>query len=604
MKHIAILDFGSQYTHLIARTIRELNVCTEIYPHNTPAKELKNKAEAIILSGGPQSVYGKASIKIDPKIFELNMPILGLCYGHQLIADMLGGEVKPGKVREFGRAKLHTKGKSPLFQNLKKTTQVWMSHGDSVTKLPEGFKAVGSTKDCAITAMANDQRRIYGLQFHPEVDHTLEGKTIFENFVLKITAAPQDWKVENIVDDLLDKIKKQARGKKVFVLASGGVDSNVCFTLLTKALGEKRVKGLYIDTGFMRFEESQEIIRNYEKLGLHNLETVDAGKLFYKRLQGIVEPEEKRNIIGKTFLDVKDKVSKKLKLNNKEWLLGQGTIYPDTIESGGTKHADKIKTHHNRVDAIQKMIDKGLVIEPLVEFYKHEVREIGTKLGLPQELIDRHPFPGPGLAIRCLCHNPEKKDPGFPSVKRKVSVFMKQYQTINHALLPLKSVGVQGDNRTYAHPLAVWGETNWNKLDKFASSVTNTIHGINRVILLLNTTAKKPAFFQPNKLSDLNQERIATLQEIDHIVMNIIKENSLYNEIWQFPVVLIPITDKDGRESIVLRPFNTRDVMTFTFYQMQKKIVKKITEAILATGKISYVFYDITNKPPGTTEWE
>ncbi|MDD4333335.1 MAG: glutamine-hydrolyzing GMP synthase [Patescibacteria group bacterium] len=599
--HIAILDFGSQYTHLIARNIRELNVLAKIYPHDASASELEN-ASGIILSGGPQSVYDKNSIKVDQKIFKLGVPLLGLCYGHQLIAHLLGGRVKPGRVREYGRANLFLKGSTPLFKNIRKKTEVWMSHGDSVIKVPKNFIISGSTPNCPVTAMADNINHIYGLQFHPEVDHTREGKKIIENFVINICCAEKNWEIKDLLAHIMEKIKKQVGDKKVFVLVSGGVDSNVSFALLSKALGKERVKGLYIDTGFMRKNESAQIIKSFKKIGFDNLEIVDAGQTFFKNLKQICDPEEKRKIIGQTFLDIKDEVCEKLNLKN--WLLGQGTIYPDTIESGGTKNADKIKTHHNRVAAIQKMIDQGLVVEPLVDFYKYEVRQIGRLLKLPKNLIERHPFPGPGLAIRALCFEEKNAKNNIQKTQNKITKFYKNnYTKIFQKLLPIKSVGVQGDNRTYAHPLAVWGENNWEKLDKISVATTNSIHEVNRVVLLLNPD-KNNNFVSPSEKLDLSPERINILREIDAIVTkNIIKAN-LYNDIWQFPVVLIPITDGSGKESIVLRPVNTRDAMTLNFYQMKKSILKKITREILATKKISYIFYDITNKPPGTTEWE
>lgn len=600
--HIAILDFGSQYTHLIARNIREQNVKAEIYPHNVKSKEL-SQAWGIVISGGPQSVGKKNSLTIDPKILKLGLPVLGLCYGHQLIAHSLGGKVRKGKIREYGKAKLKRTKNSPLLKDLDIKTQVWMSHGDTVTKTPNGFSIIGSTDDCLAAAMANEEKNIYGLQFHPEVDHTSDNGKIIKNFIIDICKAEKNWEIKDIVKHLIEKIKKQARGRKVFVLVSGGVDSNVSFSLLTKALGEKRVKGLYIDTGFMRYKESNEIIRNFKKAGFNNLEIVDASETFFRRLVDVSEPEEKRHIIGQTFIDVKEKVSKDLGLDPKHWLLGQGTIYPDTIESGDTKNSDKIKTHHNRVDAISKLIEKGLVIEPLVDFYKYEVRMVGKILDLPPELIDRHPFPGPGLAIRCLCIKNKKISENLDSPNKKIKKILKDYKKLKYEVLPLKSVGVQGDNRTYAHPLVIWNESNWNTMDKISVLSTNSLREINRVVLLLNPKEKN-TFQVPKKDFFLTRNRIETLKIVDDIVSKHIKKSGLYNKIWQFPVVLVPISDKTGKESVVLRPVNTRDAMTLDFYRIPKNILKKITEDIVATKKISHVFYDITNKPPGTTEWE
>jgi GMP synthase (glutamine-hydrolysing) len=603
MKHIAILDFGSQYTHLITKRIREFNCLAKIYPSDVDARKLKD-AVGIILSGGPQSVFDKESPKPDEKIFKMGLPILGLCYGHQYLAHYFGGKVESGKHQEYGPADLLVKENSNILKNIKKKSKVWMSHGDAVTTLPNNFKIIGTTKNCPIAAMANEKENIFGIQFHPEVDHSEEGQTIIKNFVLNICQTKQNWKINNVVSEIKKTIKKQVGKKKVLVLVSGGVDSNVAFTLLTKTLGKKRVTGLYIDTGFMRQNESAKIVRNYKKIGLDNLEVIDASEYFYEKLKNVFDPEEKRNIIGKAFLHTKEIATKELKLDAREWMLGQGTIYPDIIESGGTKNADKIKTHHNRVDAIEEMIARGMVIEPLADFYKFEVRLIGKLLGLPKSLVDRHPFPGPGLAIRCLCWNQKSLDNNLKNKEKKVKQYCrKYYPNIKNKLLPIKSVGVQGDNRTYAHPLIVWGETNWKKLNSFSNGTTNSLSNVNRVLLHLNPS-DKPRFKEVSENLFLTPERINILRQIDDIVMKFIRREKLYNKIWQVPTVLIPITDKSGKESIVLRPIITRDAMTLHFAKINKRLLKKLTKEILATGNVSNVFYDITNKPPGTIEWE
>lgn len=605
MKHIAILDFGSQYTHLIARNIRDFKVLAKIYPADSREIDLESdEILGIILSGGPQSVYKKESLKIDPGILALNKPILGLCYGHQLLAQSLNGQVKKGKVREYGPATLNIKLKSFLFKSVKRKTKVWMSHGDSVAKLPPGFKSIASTEHCPVAAMENPKKRIYGLQFHPEVQHTEEGGKILENFVFSICRAEKNWNIKNIISSIIKNVKKQVKNKKVFVLVSGGVDSSVAFALLTKALGKKRVLGLYIDSGFMRKNESQEIIKSFAQAGFTNFTTIDYGESFFAKLKNIYDPEIKRLIIGQTFLEAKKAAAYKVGLKDSNWLLGQGTIYPDTIESGGTKHADKIKTHHNRIDEIQKMVEKGLVVEPLKDFYKDEVREIGKLLKLPPKLIKRHPFPGPGLAIRCLCFEKDKNNVKLTRERKKVTQFMKiKFSKVDYELLSVKSVGVQGDNRTYAHPLAVWGEKNWKKLDHIATLTANSLREANRVILLLNPK-KENKFLLPANSLFLMRERIGLLREIDDIVTRIIKKHKIYDDIWQFPVVLVPILNEEGKESIVLRPFWSRDAMTTNFYQMKKNVLDEIIAKIKSTNKISHIFYDVTNKPPGTIEWE
>ena len=620
MNHIAILDFGSQYTHLIARRIRELEVLAKIYPTDTAADKLPKDIAGIVLSGGPQSVYDKESPQIDEEIFNLGLPILGLCYGHQLMAHTLGGEVKAGKIKEYGQAKLKIENQSPIFKKIKTSSTVWMSHGDSVSKLPKEFITTGTTNDCDIAAMANFEKNFYGLQFHPEVHHTEQGLEILNNFVFDVCKTEKNWKIENIIDDLILKIKKQVANKKVFLLVSGGVDSSVAFALLTKAIGAKKVYGLYIDTGFMRLNESGEIQKFMKKAGFDNLHVHDASETFYERLKDVSDPEQKRKIIGQTFLDTKDEVAEKLNLDPNKWILAQGTIYPDTIETGGTKHADTIKTHHNRVDAIQKLIDQGKVIEPIVDFYKDEVREIGTLLGLPKKIINRHPFPGPGLAIRILCH--ENSDSSLNPNLSKPSPQPLSLKGGGIFVLPIKSVGVQGDNRTYANPLVIVNDSDWDELDKTSSKITNSTKEINRVLLLLNpkkssayveasSSAKATAdktkdrskFNFPIKSKTLTQDRIALLQKIDDIVMQEITKAGLYDKIWQFATVLIPIGDKH-HESIVLRPVVSKEAMTANFFHMPKHTLKSITKKILAKNKIDYVFYDITNKPPGTIEWE
>lgn len=604
MQHIAVLDFGSQYTHLITRRIRELNVLATLYPHDVAAADLRNRdVVGIILSGGPQSVYDADGLTVDPDIFTLGTPILGICYGHQLTAKLLGGVVAAGATREYGRAQLSHDGQESILKGTKNQTTVWMSHGDTVTQLPPGFRAIGSTADCPVAAMANDERRIYGIQFHPEVRHSEEGMTILANFVLRTCNAAPNWRIDDVVEDSIAAIKKTAGDKNVFVLVSGGVDSSVAFALLTRALGSERVRGLYIDTGFMRKDESAEIAAGFQDAGFNNLETFDASDIFYKRLHGIVAPEEKRTIIGQAFLDVKDNISKKLGLSPDEWLLGQGTIYPDTIETGGTKNADTIKTHHNRVDAIQKLITEGKVIEPLAQFYKDEVRHIGTLLGLPQKLIERHPFPGPGLAIRELCYDATQELPSIPAEERTKLAQLAGEAGMQSYILPVQSVGVQGDNRTYAHPVALWGIDAWNELDRVATHLTNSVAAVNRALLWCNPNDEAALETAELIPAALTRERTKLLQTIDALVHQRLRAAGHYHELWQFPVILLPF-GVNGQESVVLRPTVSQEAMTAHFAPLPHEFVQTITNDILATGRISFVFYDVTNKPPGTIEWE
>lgn len=401
MKKITILDFGGQYAHLIGTRLRKLGTFSDIKDTDTSAEELANSS-GIILSGGPQSVYDPNSPSVDPMIFELGIPILGICYGHQLMNHLLGGKVEAGKVKEYGLAKINPNSDSPFLKNINSPSTVWMSHGDEVTQLADGFQLIASSEDCQNAAVANENRRFYGVQFHPEVTHSEQGNQLLANFI-KICGTEKTWDLSNYLETEIEKIKTKVADKKVFMLVSGGVDSTVAFALLEKALGQDKVYGLFVDTGLMRYKERDEVEASLKSIGFNNLHIEERGDDFIGALKGKTEPEEKRKIIGDMFLKIQQEVSERLELNPEKWLLGQGTIYPDTIETGGTKHADKIKTHHNRVEAIQKLIEEGKVIEPLSDLYKDEVRAIGEMLGLPHAMVWRHPFPGPGLGVRILC---------------------------------------------------------------------------------------------------------------------------------------------------------------------------------------------------------
>jgi GMP synthase (glutamine-hydrolysing) len=609
MDKIAVLDFGGQYAHLIANRIRRYGVYSEIFEGDISSEELKNH-KGIILSGGPASVNLPDSIKCDPKIFELGVPILGICYGHQLIAHMLGGQVSKGEVREYGKAVLNVLDKRGIFAGLDDEETVWMSHFDVVSKLPEGFKVTGDTEDCNLSSMANFERNIYGIQFHPEVTHSEKGEQVLQNF-LELTKAEKHWNMDLYLEQISEQIKEQVGDKKVFLMISGGVDSSVTFLLLAKVLGAERVYGLLVDTGFMRLNEIEKVSESLKDLGVTNLRVFDAKEQYFKALEGVVEPEEKRKIIGKLFLDVQKEVSAELELNPEEWLLGQGTIYPDTIESGGTKNAHTIKTHHNRVEEIAKLIEQGRVIEPIASLYKDEVRELGRKLGLRADMVERHPFPGPGLAIRALCSDGSLTSSSFAEVEKEVNKFIFEmgFTNLRGRVLPVKSVGVQGDERTYAHPLALFDKEDklenidFEKLDKLSTAITNHFPEINRVILGVISDGEDNI---ENYKCDLNPERIAVLQAADHAVSEFCEAEGLNKEIWQFPTVLLPVSEdlQDAKESVVLRPVESKEAMTANFYRMKEDKLNDLVEKIIAIEEIDLVFYDLTNKPPGTIEWE
>lgn len=599
---IAVVDFGSQYAHLIANRIRRLNVYSEILLPETPINVFK-KYKGIILSGGPQSVYAKDAPSIDPRIFDLGIPILGLCYGHQLITHLLGGEVRQGRAKEYGLATLQLlqKGsKNMIFAPFIKDPQVWMSHGDTVNKLPTGFIQVGQTADCPFAAIAHLNKKIYAMQFHIEVKHTPKGIEALDAF-LKLTKVKRTWSVEQYMQQKMAQIKSQIGLRNVFMLVSGGVDSTVAYVLLSKILGTDRVYGLFIDTGLLRKDEAKKTEQLLRKIGIKNFHVHNASREFLSRLKHSIDPEEKRSIIGKTFLKVQAMVAKRLTLNPADWMLGQGTIYPDTIESKGTKHADKIKTHHNRVPEILQMIKEDRIIEPLAELYKDEVRVLGTQLGLPKEAVWKHPFPGPGLGVRILCSNGKPiLPPNYISEERAIEKYLAPFG-LACAIAPIQSVGVGGDERSYKNPLFIWGKKrSMSELEKLSTYITNHFFVVNRVCLLSSKDSIKKMSVQRGFLSN---GRIALTQKLDDIVMTFAEKNKIMNKVWQFPTVLIPLTVNGiKKDAVVLRPICSDDVMTANFYKMPYPMLAKLTK--LLQPYVSAILLDITNKPPGTVEWE
>jgi GMP synthase (glutamine-hydrolysing) len=597
MDTIAVLDFGGQYTHLIANRIRRLGVFSEIVPCESDAGSLAGY-KGIILSGGPYCVLDPESPTVTPDIFDLGVPILGLCYGHQLAAKLLGGTVARGDAREYGTATLSFVGRGEIFQGLGSREQIWMSHGDTVEELPEGFEVLGSTPDCANAAVADPRRRIYGLQFHPEVTDTPNGMKMLENFVT-LCGCRREWSSEAFLRDIRDEIVRVCAGRKVFLLVSGGVDSAVAFSLLNEALGAERVLGLHIDNGLMRLGESGEIMAYMKAHGFDNLHVIDAGERFLSRLDGVADPEEKRRIIGTAFLDVKEEALNDLGLESEEWLLGQGTIYPDTIESAGTKHADRIKTHHNRVEVVLDLIDRGLVIEPLAQLYKDEVRALGETLGLPRTLLWRHPFPGPGLGVRVLCSGGDEA-PVEDGVVRDVAG-RASAAGYGSMVLPVRSVGVQGDGRTYAHPALLTGPRDWAALERLSTEITNAIRGVNRVVYGLEVAA--PAEYDLVE-SYLTKERLDKVRLVDDLVTRTLRATGEYETIWQMPVVLLPLVNKNGGECVVLRPIRSQEAMTVRFVPLSEKALERIVEGARRIEGIGDIFFDLTHKPPGTIEWE
>lgn len=607
---IVILDFGGQYAHLIARRVRSLGAYSDIRDPSTPAKDLKDAA-GIILSGGPQSVYDTVSVSADQKIFSLGVPVLGICYGLQWMTKALGGTVSAGNVKEYGHTEIRPVGGGGiLLKDISERCTVWMSHGDEASALPEGFQLTATSDSCAHAAFEDPRRKLFAVQFHPEVTHTEHGIEMLRRFVELCPATP--WSVEGYARRIGDEIVEQVKDRRVFMLVSGGVDSTVAFVLLNEVLGAHRVQGLLVDTGLMRKDEVKEIRAAFERLGVTNVRIEDASADFFHALEGVMDPEEKRRVIGDTFLAVQKRVSEELGLTGddvgalrlgsgqssprNDWMLGQGTIYPDTIETKGTKHADHIKTHHNRVPAVQEMIRKGLVVEPLKELYKDEVRALGEELGLPHELVARHPFPGPGLGVRILCA--EK-----PDVLTVDDVGIKRWGG-GWAVLPVKSVGVQGDGRTYRHALALFSKDSCalsEQLWRFATEIPNRRREFNRVLLCTSSAEVLPFTFTPGAIT---RARADLLREADAIVTEEMRRAGLYEKIWQFPVVLLPFGATPEGQSVVLRPVESQEAMTARAAALPQDVLQRMTQRIMELQGIDFVFYDLTSKPPATIEWE
>ena len=457
---ILILDFGSQYTQLIARRVRELGVYCEIFHHKSSLGAIKKfNPKGIILSGGPETVKQKGAPKVAEKVFELNIPILGICYGMQTIANQLGGKVELANKREFGHADLKLRNQAAgLFKGIsKKNISVWMSHGDHVSKLPNGFKSCGVTSNSPIAAFFNPSKKIYGLQFHPEVTHTPQGKIILKNFVREISNCKGLWTSKNIISRAINQIREEVGDQEVLLGLSGGVDSAVVAALLSKAIGDQ-LTCIFVDNGLLRLNEGDQVMKTFKgKFGI-KVKRANAGNQFLRDLKGKKDPEHKRKAIGKTFIDV---FLKEAKRNKKIKWLAQGTIYPDVIESAGTKNgsAHVIKSHHN-VGGLPSYLNLP-VIEPLKDLFKDEVRKIGLELGLPKEILFRHPFPGPGLGVRILG---EIKRPYIKILQSADDIFITElvnegyYDKVSQAFavfLPVKSVGVVGDSRRYEYVISL-----------------------------------------------------------------------------------------------------------------------------------------------------
>ncbi|MCL6097264.1 MAG: glutamine-hydrolyzing GMP synthase [Bacteroidetes bacterium] len=502
---ILILDFGSQYTQLIARRIRESKIYSEIHPHNYPLEKIKEELPTgIILSGGPMSVNDEGAPNISKEIFELGIPILGICYGLQLMSKHLSGKVEPAEDREYGKAHLEIIDDDLLLMGVKDGSVIWMSHGDYVTKLPDGFHLTAKTDNSPLCAISNPAKKIYGIQFHPEVTHTEFGKTILNNFLYEICGCSPDWTSESFITTTIEEVKKKVGGKKVICALSGGVDSSVAAVLMHKAIGDQLVC-IHVDHGMMRKNESAGIIKMFKENYNMRVDHVDVSELFLSKLKGVTEPEKKRKIIGNTFIEIFENEAKKF--SDAEFLV-QGTLYPDVIESVSVKGSSvTIKTHHNVGGLPDRMNLK--LIEPFRELFKDEVRAIGRELGLPEIFIKRHPFPGPGLAVRVLGEITKER---LEVLREADDIFINElhsakiYDNIWQAfvvLLPVQSVGVMGDARTYENVVALRAVTStdgmtadWYRfqpefLEAVSNKIIRSVRGVNRVVY--DISSKPPA---------------------------------------------------------------------------------------------------------------
>ncbi len=605
---IAIVDNGGQFAHLIATKVRNtVHVKTLIVLPSCSVEDLPEGLKGIILSGGPDSIHEEGSVRLNPDILGLDVPILGLCYGMHQIAIHYGGSVEGSDRKEYGFASLKRKD-DPIFRGIPQDDRVWMSHGDKVTVLPEGFMTIGSTPNCPVAAMSDIGRKRWGFQFHPEVEDTRHGTEMLSNFVLDICSARPDWTAESNLEEIIERIRMEAGGRKVLCLVSGGVDSTVVATLLNRALPEDSTYFIHVDTGLMRKDESRMVEQALREQGLGNLKVVDASRRYLDALKGVVEPEEKRKIIGRLFIDIINDEASAAREN--DWVLAQGTLYPDTIESGGTMNADVIKTHHNRVDVIMEMISEGRVMEPVKELYKAEVRQVGEMLGLPRDLVHRHPFPGPGLGIRALCQDRALIDSNLeaagniqPQVLKRMDEDDWAGSRLKGLVLPVLSVGVKGDARSYEHPVALWlndSELDWKELKFFSTRLINDCRGINRCVLMFSPRTLKP----PTPVErTITRERMELLRKADHEVMEALRRHDLYDSIWQCPTVLVPVGYKGG-ELVVIRPVWSKRAMTAEVSELPGELLDDLVPRLMSMEGVDAVGVDVTSKPPGTIEWE
>ena len=621
---IAILDFGAQYTKVIDRRVRELNICSDILPADVPLAELKGY-RGIVLSGGPASVYDSDAPRCEEGVFDLGVPVLGLCYGMQLINQHFGGTVASSDTREYGETLIDIDPKTPLFAGLSAEQRVLMSHGDSVKDPAPDFKIVGKShangsdpraggeEASIVVAIANENKKVYGVQFHPEVELSENGVAMLRNFLYGVCALKGDYVLNDRLQEAMDEIRATVGTQNVLVLVSGGVDSNVTAALLLKALGPDQVYAIHIDSGLMRKDESDSVCEALKKLGFKHFRRVDAEQRFLEPLKNTTDPEEKRRIIGDVFFHLSQEAIAETGLDLNQTFLAQGTLRPDLIESGSllvSARAHTIKTHHNDVPLIREQRAKGLVIEPNRDWHKDEVRQIGRLLGLPSEIVERQPFPGPGLGIRILCADKPYQTKNHDTVNKALQERAKT-AGFEGTLLPVRSVGVQGDHRTYNHLAVLAGDyqqKTWEELAALSQGITNNLTDVNRVALLLNgeTLPENSPTITPTVV---DKKTLAKVRAVDYFVREAFKQGEYYRHISQLLTVLVPLDwEGKGRHSIALRAVVTSDYMTarpaLPGRDFPAAFLHALAWDIGQSDDIDAVFFDITGKPPATVEWE
>jgi len=617
---VAILDAGAQYTKLIDKMVRSLSIESVILPLNTPAKELKNYG-GIIISGGPESVNSPTAPSFDQALFDLPIPILGICYGLQLMNKAANGTVETKALREDGQFTIELDNQSPLFEGLKTQEKVLLTHGDSVAQVAPDYQVIAWSGEL-VAAIENLHRKHWGVQFHPEVGKlTPNGRQIFINFLYQICGLQPNFSLVKRTTEIIDKLPQQIGSQTAVVLVSGGVDSTVCAAILAKSLPREQILAIHVDTGLMRHQESRSVIKALNQLGL-SVQLIQAKKDFLNGrtvingqltppLKQTTDPQIKRQIIGDTYIQVIRNYLTKLSLDSKNTVLVQGTLRPDLIESASktvSQTADTIKTHHNDSNLVRELRAAGKVVEPLRDLHKDEVRQLGLELGLPEEIIWRQPFPGPGLAVRILCQAKQQStSENFKDLETQIQNQLLS-ESISCRVLPIKSVGVQGDGRSYKHVVALFSQQpNWPELYSIALTIPKIFHTINRVVFVFQKSLAKLPIGLTKTL--INQNSLSQLRKADWLVNQWLHKHQLTKVISQMPVILIPVNfAQPGYRSLVLRPVITDDFMTASpaiiGQDISKKALSELVKQLAKQPRIAAVMLDLTSKPPGTIEWE